>query len=50
MPFTLHFYKSYLPSHPAAREAALNASVQAVNRLRKEINGKYGIKKWAVVL
>ena len=32
-------------AHPATREAALNATVHAVNRLRETINEAFGIRK-----
>ena len=51
MPFIIYLHnESFLPSNAAIREAALNAAVHAVNRLRETINEAFGIRSWAVVI
>ena len=51
MPFIIYLHKkAFLPSNAATREAALNAAVHAVNRLREGINEAFGIRKWAIVI
>lgn len=51
MMFTIYLHKeSFFPRNAATREAALNATVHAVNRLRETINEVFGIRSWAVVI
>ena len=51
MPFIIYLHnESFFPRNAATREAALNATVHAVNRLRETINEAFGIRNWELVI
>jgi hypothetical protein len=51
MTFIIYLHKSsFHPSNDATRDAALNATVDAINRLRQKINEAFGNREWAVVI
>jgi hypothetical protein len=52
MPFTVYLYRSTLssPGAAGARRAALNAVLHSLNTRGREIEGRFGIRNWIVVL
>jgi len=51
MPYTIYLHNdSFIPRNAATRDAALNATVRAINQLREAINKEFGIRDWAVVI